>query len=418
MTLSRSFIHCLQLLILLFGLSSFSLWADEDSSGAKENNHQKSIEKGPQGGHLLKDGNIALELLIFERGMPPRFRAYLYNNGESILPNKAHLTVQLTRFNNKKETITFIPVEHFLQSNEVIYEPHSFDVTIQLEFQGKRYAWHYATYEGRVKLMPAILKAADIQTATAKRQTIKTQLKVVGKIAPNRDTLAPIYARYSGIIKSMNKSLGDEVTKGETLVTIESNESLQNYTIAAPITGTIVQKYATNGELAQNTKPIYEVANLASVWADFTLYRKDTPLVKQGMEVIVTGDEGKPTSTSIISYIAPLGIEDSQTTLARAVLSNNPRIWLPGMYVNGAITIHEKTVPVAVLLSAIQRMGKKEVVFVQQGDYFEATPVILGQRDSQWAEVVSGLDAGQRYVSKNSFFMKAELGKEGASHED
>lgn len=415
MKFQRPFIPYFLSLILLLSFSSFSLRAENNHS--EESEHQKTMEKGPQGGRLFKEGNTALELLIFERGMPPRFRAYLYQNGKIISPDKAHLTVELTRFNDKKEVITFIPVENFLQSNQVIREPHSFDVTIQLTLQEKRYNWHYASYEGRVKIVAEVLKAADIQMATAQSQTIKTQLKVVGKIAPNRDTLAPIYPRYSGIIQSMTKNLGDEVMKGEVLVTIESNESLQNYTITAPITGTIVQKYATNGELAQNTKPIYEVANLATVWADFTLYRKEAPLVKQGMEVTVTGDEGKPKSISTISYISPLGVEDSQTTLARAVLSNDRRLWLPGMYVNGAITIKEKTVPVAVLLSAIQRMDGKEVVFVQQGDYFEATPVILGEKDSQWAEVVSGLDVEQRYVSKNSFFMKAELGKEGASHE-
>ncbi|HAT8294275.1 TPA: HlyD family efflux transporter periplasmic adaptor subunit [Legionella pneumophila] len=415
MKFQRPFIPYFLSLVLLLSFSSFSLRAENNHS--EESEHQKTMEKGPQGGRLFKEGNTALELLIFERGMPPRFRAYLYQNGKMISPDKAHLTVELTRFNDKKEVITFIPVENFLQSNQVIREPHSFDVTIQLTLQEKRYNWHYASYEGRVKIVAEVLKAADIQMATAQSQTIKTQLKVVGKIAPNRDTLAPIYPRYSGIIQSMTKNLGDEVMKGEVLVTIESNESLQNYTITAPITGTIVQKYATNGELAQNTKPIYEVANLATVWADFTLYRKEAPLVKQGMEVTVTGDEGKPKSISTISYISPLGVEDSQTTLARAVLSNDRRLWLPGMYVNGAITIKEKTVPVAVLLSAIQRMDGKEVVFVQQGDYFEATPVILGEKDSQWAEVVSGLDVEQRYVSKNSFFMKAELGKEGASHE-
>ncbi|APF04214.1 TPA: efflux RND transporter periplasmic adaptor subunit [Legionella pneumophila] len=417
MRLLKSAFSIIPLIVLLLGFNCSSLWAGEESHATEEAGHQEMIAKGPKGGRLLKDSDIALELLIFERAMPPHFRAFLYKNGAIIAPQTARLTVQLTRFNGKKETITFNRIEDFLQSNQVIQEPHSFDVNIQLEFQGKQYQWHYSTYEGRVKIVAGILKSADIQVATAQSQTIKTQLKVVGKIVPNRDTLAPIYARYSGLIKSMTKNLGEEVTKGEILATIESNESLQNYNIISPMTGTIVQKYATNGELAQNTKPIYEVANLATVWADFTLYRKDAPLVKQGMEVIVTGDEGKPTSMSTISYIAPLGIEDSQTTLARAVLSNTNRIWLPGMYVNGSIVIKEKTAPVAVLISAIQRLNDSDVVFVQQGDYFEATPVVLGQKDDQWVEVVSGLDAGQRYVSKNSFFMKAELGKEGASHE-
>jgi cobalt-zinc-cadmium efflux system membrane fusion protein len=414
----KSFQTGIPFVIALWGLSCFTLWADETSHSSEEPIHQETLEHGPQGGRLLKEGDIALELLIFERGMPPHLRAYLYKNGEPITPEKAQLIVQLTRFGNKQETITFIPVENFLQSSKVINEPHSFEVSVQLGLQNKRYIWHYATYEGRVKIVPAILQAADIQTAVAQGQTIKTQLKVVGKIAPNRDTLAPIYARYSGIIRSMNKNLGDEVTKSEVLVIIESNESLQNYTITAPMTGTIVQKYATSGEQAQNTKPIYELANLATVWADFTLYRKEAPLIKHGMEVTVTGDEGSPKSTSTISYIAPLGIEDSQTTLARAILPNKPRIWLPGMYVNASITIKQKTVPVAILLSAIQHMDEKDVVFIQEGDYFEATPLILGEKDEKWVEVLSGLEPGERYVSKNSFFMKAELGKDGASHED
>lgn len=404
-------------IIILTIMCAVYVWADDAPTAGEEKGHEEAIEKGPQGGRLFKKDSLAMELLIFERGMPPHFRAYLYENGEVMSPDKAQLNVTLTRFSGKKETINFTPVEDFLQSNEVIREPHSFEVGINLHIKGQDITWHYETAEGRVKIPQIVLKAADIQTEVAQSQTIKTQLKVVGKIVPNRDTLTPIYARYSGIIKTINKNLGDEVSKGEVLVTIESNESLQNYTINAPMTGTIVQKYATNGELAQSTKPIFEVANLANVWADFTLYRKEAPLIKPGMKVTVRGDEGKPQSTSTISYIAPLGIEDSQTTLARAVIPNEARAWLPGMYVNAAITIKEKEVPVAVLLSAIQRLDEREVVFVQQGDYFEATPVTIGQKDDEWAEVESGLDAGQRYVSKNSFFMKAELGKDGASHE-
>lgn len=412
----KTFISFLFLFIILFGASSFSLWASSDSHGV-EKSENKEAEKGPRGGRVFKEGDLTLELLLFERGMPPHFRAYLYQNGKMISPAQTRLTMQVTRFNQKNELITFAPVDGFLQSNQVIQEPHSFDISLKLTYSGTSYNWHYSTYEGRVKLVPAVLQAANIQTAVAQSQTIKTQLKVVGKITPNRDTMAPIYARYSGIIKFMNKNLGDEVTKGDLLAIIESNESLQNYNITAPITGTIVQKYATNGELAQNTKPIYEIANLNNVWADFTLYRKEAPLVKQGMEIIVMGDEGTPKSISSISYIAPLGMEDTQTSLARAILSNEKRLWLPGMYVNGEIVIKEKTVPVAVLLSSLQRMDGQDVVFVQQGDEFEATPVELGQRDAQWIEVLSGLEPGQRYVTKNSFYIKAELGKEGASHE-
>ena len=273
------------------------------------------------------------------------------------------------------------------------------------------------TTHGQVKILPAMLKTAHIQTAVAKSEIIREQLNVVGKIMPNRDTMAPIYPRYSGIIKAMNKNLGDAVSKGDVLVIIESNESLQNYNIVAPVNGTVVQKRATTGELAKGDRAIYEIADLNNVWADLTLYRKDAPLVKQGMAVIVTGDEGKPQSTTSINYISPLGIEDSQTILARAILPNQDRIWLPGMYVNAAIVIKEKSVAVAVPLASIQRLEDKDVVFIQQGDIFEATPVELGEQDDHFVEIRAGLKAGQHYVSENSFFLKAELGKNGASHE-
>lgn len=417
MNLFASLISFLQIVMLLLGMSSLGVYAETTHAMEQEHQHEV-IERGSQGGRLFKEGDLILELVVFERGMSPHFRVYFYKNGEAILPPESDLSIELTRFNGKKEQISFIPMNDFLQSKQVIEEPHSFDVTIRFNSSGKQLNWHYSSYEGRVKILPAMLQAAGIHTAVAQQQVIRTQLNVVGKIATNRDTTAPIYARYSGIIKSMTKNLGDEVTTDDLLAIVESNESLQSYEIKAPITGTIVQKHATNGEFAQNTKPIYEIANLANVWADFTLYRKEAPLVKRGMEVIVTGDEGKPKSISTISYISPLGIEDSQTTLARAILNNEERLWLPGMYVNGAIVIKEKTVPVAVPVSALQQMGKQDVVYVQQGDYFEATPVLLGEKDNEWAEVISGLDAGQHYVSKNSFYIKAEIGKEGASHED
>ncbi len=412
MNLVLSMIRKAKLILILVWLVSCCAWANEES------HLTDAAEKGAHGGRLFKHEQFSLELKMFERGMPPHFRAYLYENGTLISPEKADLIVQLKRFTGTAETISFTPIDSFLQSEQVIREPHSFDVTIILKDNGREFTWSYSNYEGRLKIMPAILKAAHIETTTAKSVLLKKQLKVVGKITPNRDTLAPVYPRYSGIIKSLGKSLGEEVTKGEVLVTIESNESLQNYNIVAPINGTVIQKYATTGELAKGDKPIYEIANLDNVWADLTLYRKDAAIVRQGMEVVVTGDEGKPQTVSTISYISPLGIEDSQTALARTILSNVDRVWMPGMYVSAAIIIKEQSVRVAVPHSALQQVFNRDVVFVQQGDFFEAVPVVLGEQDDQWVEIKSGLEPGQRYVCDNSFFLKAELGKDSASHDD
>lgn len=114
MKFQRPFIPYFLSLILLLSFSSFSLRAENNHS--EESEHQKTMEKGPQGGRLFKEGNTALELLIFERGMPPRFRAYLYQNGKMISPDKAHLTVELTRFNDKKRLLPSFQLRIFYKA--------------------------------------------------------------------------------------------------------------------------------------------------------------------------------------------------------------------------------------------------------------------------------------------------------------
>lgn len=97
--------------------------------------------------------------------------------------------------------------------------------------------------------------------------------------------------------------------------------------------------------------------------------------------------------------------------VARAVLQNPDGLLRPGLFVTAELRIEEINVPVAVRPAAIQSLDEKAVVFVTEGAAFEARKVELGTRDDNYVEVVSGLDAGDRYVAGNSFLLKAELGK-------
>ena len=72
---------------------------------------------------------------------------------------------------------------------------------------------------------------------------------------------------------------------------------------------------------------------------------------------------------------------------------------------------------VTVKNGALQEIEGKTVVFVAEGDAFEARVVEIGVKDNERVEVISGLRPGERYVAANSFVMKAELGKGEAEHE-
>lgn len=51
------------------------------------------------------------------------------------------------------------------------------------------------------------------------------------------------------------------------------------------------------------------------------------------------------------------------------------------------------------------------------GGYFEARPLVLGRRDNSYVEVLEGIQAGEKYAAGNSFLIKADIGKAGATHD-
>jgi len=57
------------------------------------------------------------------------------------------------------------------------------------------------------------------------------------------------------------------------------------------------------------------------------------------------------------------------------------------------------------------------VVFIQIGDTYEIRPLELGRSDGRYTEVLNGLNAGDRYVVENSYLIKADIEKSGASHD-
>ena len=71
----------------------------------------------------------------------------------------------------------------------------------------------------------------------------------------------------------------------------------------------------------------------------------------------------------------------------------------------------------AVAVSALQTLRDWTVVFGRYDQYFEARPLELGRSDGEMVEVLKGLSAGEQYAGGNSFALKAELGKAGASHD-
>jgi cobalt-zinc-cadmium efflux system membrane fusion protein len=194
-------------------------------------------------------------------------------------------------------------------------------------------------------------------------------------------------------------------------------DSLPRYEIRAPLAGTVTERSVTVGEAVAADKDIFIIADLTSVWVNVTVYAKDVSAVGEGQEATVRSVDLGREATGRITYVGPLVGETTRAATARLVLANPDGQWRPGLFVSVVLTRDTATVPVAVAAEAIQSFRDWQVVFVRYGDWFEGRPLELGRSDGEWVEVVSGLAAGEQYAAANSFAVKAEIGKLGATHD-
>ncbi len=412
---SRRFARVPGLALSVLLLAQTGCGGSEQASG--EAAAQSGYERGPHRGRWLADGSFAIELTIFEDGVPPEFRAYVYRDRRLQDPSGVELEVTLRRLGDRVDRVGFAKRDDYLLGDQTVYEPHSFDAEVVAREGGREHRFAFSSYENRIALEPEQRENAEIAVATAGPATIRDRVILSGRIAPNEDALARVMPRFPGIVRSVWKRLGDSVARGDVLATIESNESLQVYELRSQIAGTVIAKNVAPGDFVSTERELFQIADLSSVWVDLDVYRRDFGRLREGQPLRVdAGDGGEPIDTAL-SYLSPIGSANTQTLLARAVLPNPDRSWRPGLFVTAEVEAGRTPVPVAVSVDALQRVRDWDVVFLAVGNVFEAQPVELGLRDGTHVEIVSGLAAGQEYVAAGSFVLKAEAGKSGAVHD-
>lgn len=193
--------------------------------------------------------------------------------------------------------------------------------------------------------------------------------------------------------------------------------NLSRYEIRSPITGTVTEKHITIGQSLKEDAAIFTVADLSSVWVEVTIPAKDLNHVRTGQTARVSANAFDAKADGKLSFVGNVMGELTRSAKARLVLPNTKGNWYPGMTVSVALMSGEVEVPVAVSNEAIQTINEKTTVFGSYGNQLEVRPVELGRSDGKYTEVLKGLHAGEAYVIKNSFLIKAELGKSAASHD-
>ena len=270
---------------------------------------------------------------------------------------------------------------------------------------------HEAEAEGlTVELTPEAVAIAGITIAQVSHGNIGRTLELPGEVGFNEDRLAHISPRFPGIAIKANHRVGDFVKAGEVVAIIESNESMNEYSIEAPISGWIIDRHITTGEFVSEENSIYIIADLSTVWVNLAVYPADADLVTKGQLAEINAVGTNKVTTGAIEYVTPIVDLYTRSLTARISLPNPDNSWRPGTFVRATIATESSDESLVVQKGAVQHLEEETVIFVAVGpNKFQPVVVTTGNSDSDHVQILSGLAEGTAYVSDGAFELKAKI---------
>lgn len=284
------------------------------------------------------------------------------------------------------------------------------------EQHGDHHEEQHEEHTEKVELTAEQLKTLGITLEKTQSALVHERLAVYGRIVLNAEKTQRVTARFKGVVRSLNKKVGERVRAGEVLASIESDESLKTYTLNSALDGVVLERALNLGEQTDD-KSAFVIADVSSLWVEIDLFPTDFARVRKGQTVRVINPHTGTSAEGEINYLSMNTNKLNQAATGRILLANTEQQWLPGLFVQAEVLIAAQPVAIAVRNSALQEHEGKPVIFVQGLSGFEPRPVRIGRSDGIWTEMLAGVTNGETYAADNSFIIKAELGKDGAAHD-
>ena len=244
------------------------------------------------------------------------------------------------------------------------------------------------------------------------------------KVSPEKDVLK---ARQElseaeadlNLSKERLRLLGIDVARFETQ---RNNGDHPLLPISSSISGAVIEKAVSQGEVVGPEKTLFTVADLSTLWVVIDIYEKDIPRLKVGMgvKVSVTAFPDKD-FRGRISYIGDVVDEKTRTVKARVTVDNFSGLLKPGMFATVSIEAakdQQVEKVIAIPEEAVLIEGTSRYVFVQIGaDRFKRRDITVGRTFGKKLEVTEGLKENDTVAIKGAFVLKSELKKESLEAE-
>jgi len=244
-----------------------------------------------------------------------------------------------------------------------------------------------------LKLSPAAMALAEIETTPVVRHSVKTTLRMVGKLEPDESRIREISAWVPGRIERLYiDSTGIPVRQGQPLFELYSPElysaqeellqaikaaeelrrsSLEStrqsasrtvdaarerlrlwgltseqirdietrgtpserVSIVAPMSGTVLHKAAVEGSYVQTGTHVYTIADLSMLWLKLDVYEADLAWIRLAQDVVFSTEAFPGVSfAGRVSFIEPVLDERSRSVKVRVDVENPDGRLKPGMF--------------------------------------------------------------------------------------
>lgn len=246
---------------------------------------------------------------------------------------------------------------------------------------------------------PELVAAQQELLVAARLQQTLGESSVPGVPAPSTDLVASARQRLR---------LWD-VPEAQIREVLRTGRVRRTVTLFSPASGVVVEKPVVRGEAVQAGQTLYTIADLSQVWVEAELREADAGTVGEGSPATVefAAFPGRPIA-GVVSYLQPTLQPEARTVRARIVLPNPEGRLRPGMYATVRLSAPPRTA-LTVPASALVRTGERTLVFVDLGGgRIAGQEVEAGAVTGEYAEVLSGVEPGQRVVTSAQFLLDSE----------
>lgn len=191
------------------------------------------------------------------------------------------------------------------------------------------------------------------------------------------------------------------------------------FALTAPFAGTVIEKSAVLGDLAQPDRSLFTVADLSTLWVEANLFEKDLGRIRLGAPATVTVSAypGK-TFPGRLTYISATVDKETRAVAARVEVPNPDRRLKLEMFATAAIYTGATAPALALPQAAVLLVNGQPTAFVQEAGGFEPRAVELGDKVGDRVVVRSGIRPGESVVVAGAYALKARLLKSQISGQD